>query len=183
MAIEHDAIPNADIHEPKGVSTATANQIYLADGAGSGAWANLNPFGGAYFTNLSTPYTLAATTAYQKLAATTTTTSVANFTHSGSGRLTYTGTAARHVHMVFDCSFSQASGASRDVTLAWYKNGVLMTGAETVRESSSGNLGVVAMHWDDMAATNDYYEVYIKISANQSVDFSHTYMFLMGMPM
>ena len=38
MPIEHVSIPDADIHEPKGAATALADQLYFADGAGSGAW-------------------------------------------------------------------------------------------------------------------------------------------------
>jgi len=35
---EHDTIQDPFIHEPKGVSSADAGQIYVADGAGSGSW-------------------------------------------------------------------------------------------------------------------------------------------------
>jgi len=38
MTIEHKDIPNANLHEPKGVSTASVNKVYVADGAGSGTW-------------------------------------------------------------------------------------------------------------------------------------------------
>lgn len=38
MAIEHDVIPDADLHEPKGIASADANATYLADGLGSGTW-------------------------------------------------------------------------------------------------------------------------------------------------
>jgi len=40
MPIEHVNIVDPEIHEPKGVAAASLNQIYLADGAGSGAWKN-----------------------------------------------------------------------------------------------------------------------------------------------
>ena len=43
MAIEHVTITDPNIHEPKGASTATANTVYIADGAGSGAWGALTP--------------------------------------------------------------------------------------------------------------------------------------------
>lgn len=36
--IQHNQLTGADLHEPKGVETATAGQIYIADGAGSGDW-------------------------------------------------------------------------------------------------------------------------------------------------
>lgn len=38
MAIQHKNITDPDVHEPKGTSTALANQVYVADGAGSGSW-------------------------------------------------------------------------------------------------------------------------------------------------
>lgn len=38
MAIEHVNIPDGERHEPKGISTATADQLYAANGSGSGVW-------------------------------------------------------------------------------------------------------------------------------------------------
>lgn len=38
MAIEHKNITNADLHEPKDVSSAVTGTVYVADGAGSGDW-------------------------------------------------------------------------------------------------------------------------------------------------
>lgn len=35
---EHKDLTGTDLHEPKGIETAQANQIYVADGLGSGAW-------------------------------------------------------------------------------------------------------------------------------------------------
>lgn len=37
--IQHKDLPEAQLHEPKGISTATADQLYFANGAGGGAWA------------------------------------------------------------------------------------------------------------------------------------------------
>jgi microcystin-dependent protein len=36
--IEHAIIQNQHLHEPKGISTASKGQVYVADGSGSGAW-------------------------------------------------------------------------------------------------------------------------------------------------
>lgn len=41
MPTIHDEITDPDIHEPKGVVTASANEVYIADGEGSGAWVSL----------------------------------------------------------------------------------------------------------------------------------------------
>jgi len=39
MTIEHVNITDPQIHEPKGTATAQAGHVYVANGAGSGAWA------------------------------------------------------------------------------------------------------------------------------------------------
>lgn len=41
--MDHANIPEAGLHEPKGVSTATAGTVYVADGAGSGSWVDPIP--------------------------------------------------------------------------------------------------------------------------------------------
>jgi hypothetical protein len=38
MALEHASLTGAQLHEPKGVETADAGTVYVADGGGSGAW-------------------------------------------------------------------------------------------------------------------------------------------------
>lgn len=41
----HSALTGSDLHEPKGVAAATSGQVYVANGAASGAWTtgfNLN---------------------------------------------------------------------------------------------------------------------------------------------
>jgi hypothetical protein len=35
---EHSVISDPDIHEPKGISTATIGEVYVADGLGGGTW-------------------------------------------------------------------------------------------------------------------------------------------------
>jgi len=35
---EHSVITDPNIHEPKGVATAAAGEVYVANGSGSGAW-------------------------------------------------------------------------------------------------------------------------------------------------
>lgn len=38
MAIQHNVITDPDLHEPKGVASATSGKVYVANGAGSGTW-------------------------------------------------------------------------------------------------------------------------------------------------
>lgn len=34
----HSSLTGSDLHEPKGISSASADTVYVADGAGSGTW-------------------------------------------------------------------------------------------------------------------------------------------------
>jgi len=41
MASNHADLPEAELHEPKGIAAASADEVLVADGAASGAWAAL----------------------------------------------------------------------------------------------------------------------------------------------
>jgi hypothetical protein len=36
--VQHSALTDPELHEPKGASTATSGQVYVANGSGSGTW-------------------------------------------------------------------------------------------------------------------------------------------------
>lgn len=36
--VEHSTLSDPELHEPKGASSASSGEVYVADGAGSGAW-------------------------------------------------------------------------------------------------------------------------------------------------
>ena len=57
------------MHEPKGVSTALAGQVYRANGSGSGTWRfpSGHAYGELYITSGTTPQTLSAASATAKL--------------------------------------------------------------------------------------------------------------------
>jgi hypothetical protein len=75
MTIQHKNISEADLHEPKGVSLATANKVYVSDGEGSGSWQTLPAklYAEIYIDQGTTTQTLAASSAYSKLNPTTST--------------------------------------------------------------------------------------------------------------
>lgn len=59
MPTLHSTITGADNHEPKGVESATSDQVYKANGSGSGAWSSV---AASEVTVLDTAGVLAATT-------------------------------------------------------------------------------------------------------------------------
>lgn len=42
LTIQHRLIPDAELHEPKGVASATNHQVYVANGVGSGTWKRID---------------------------------------------------------------------------------------------------------------------------------------------
>lgn len=180
MAIEHDVIADGERHEPKGIASATANTVYIADGVGSGSWEAHAPHGGWRYTNIGTGTTYTTPSTYTLLNVAGSSTHLYNFTFNSAGRLTYTGTPDRHVHMVVDMSLKHSTGSGQDIYFDVYKNGSTASG-ENVVTADSGNYQHIAMHWDGVVSTNDYLEIYLK-TASGNVIIHEAYMFVMGMP-
>lgn len=63
MSIQHAAITDPDIHEPKGASTANSGEVYVADGAGSGVWTPSSRFAELYISAGSGTQALTSTAA------------------------------------------------------------------------------------------------------------------------
>lgn len=57
-SIQHSALTDPNIHEPKGVTSATAGQIYVADGASSGAWTPIQDTYSVVLADVSTASTI-----------------------------------------------------------------------------------------------------------------------------
>jgi hypothetical protein len=64
---QHKDLSGSDLHEPKGITSATNKQVYVANGAGSGSWVGQKAFftGTLNLTSTATtlifPFTLNAT--------------------------------------------------------------------------------------------------------------------------
>lgn len=69
MTVQHNAITDPDIHEPKGIAAATAGKVYVSDGASSGTWkyAPGKAHSEIYITSGTTAHTLAAASAFTKV--------------------------------------------------------------------------------------------------------------------
>ncbi len=191
-AVQHSAITDANLHQPKGASTAAVNTTIKSDGAGGTSWSkvtppNLNgittngsvgmhidsngdgtfnmsytPHGSTYFSNIGAPYVQAYGAAYAKIGATTTVSgSPIDFTEATTNRLTYTGATRPHFRVVWMCSLDQSVGANRDISVAVYKNGVVLPNSEGITTTTSGNKVMVTGLADVDLTTSDYLELWI----------------------
>jgi len=170
MTVQHSAITEAQgIHEPKGVSTASSGQVYIADGAGSGDWRYL-PHSHCYYDAIGTGTTYTAPTAYTLINPTTAADSAPHaFTHNSAGRLTYTGTDTIDVTVEVSSTFKHSSATLVDIFFKLYKNGTGVTGTEAAMAALSGNYTHTTLRGHFSMATNDYVEVYCKTASGNVV--------------
>ena len=210
MTIQHNTITDPDIHEPKGVSTATSGQVYKADGTGSGAWAspllgqdtatagqvfisdgsNSGSFAGIYkYSNVyvafdaTTPaYSLATTTSDQLLDPTFTQGENLGFTleTSPNFRLKYTDDETISTVVNLTIATKQSSGSDKDCEWAVFKNGTEVPGSRVIRTLSTGGWGSITLTCATQFVTDDYIEIKTKASGSATVDYASIQLTLHG---
>lgn len=173
--INHNTLSDPYIHESKGVSTALAGQIYVANGAGSGNWVENSRIVNGYLTfSTGSPYSIAATTTDAVINPTFTVGTNNGFTglSSPNARIRYDGTESIAATIDARFSISQASGANKDIQLSIYKNGVELGGTRNIVTTTTAIYHLSSILGVTQLNTNDYIEVFVKASANTTVLFA-----------
>lgn len=57
---EHNALTGSQLHEPKGVASASSGTVYVSDGAGSGSWTNPSALYASIYTEESDAVTVSS---------------------------------------------------------------------------------------------------------------------------
>lgn len=151
-------------------SNGTAGQGITVDGSG-GFEIGHTDHGSITFVNVATPLVVTTPTV-PTLAAPTTVPSghSVEITESTTGRLTYFGTHTEHVGISCHISFSHTGGADRDVSIYIAKNGTIIASTEQVSTCNSTSKVSASSHADINVTTNDYLEVFVKISGTGDVN-------------
>jgi hypothetical protein len=181
--INHSSLSDPYLHEPKGISTASVGQIYIADGSGSGNWTeNSRAFGGYLTFSTSSPYAHSASTTNTVLNPSFTSSVNNGFTGlaSPNARIRYDGSEIISASLDGNFSIQQASGSLRQVELAFYKNGVELTGSRMILSAASGEWRNIAIKFNTSLATNDYIEVFIRADASTTINFASGYVRITG---
>jgi hypothetical protein len=186
MAIEHDSITDPEIHEPKGISTASSNTVYVSDGAGSGTWIPEK-----YHINGYIPFD-AVTPAYQHNVSTTFTalnptfsaTEIEGFSAgtTPNARLIYTGTEDTVAHCTFVCNFKNASGTARQLEAVFYRNGTAMNGGHIIVTAESGAWHSLTLTDMITLNTNDYIELFVKGDSAFTLDIASASLIVTSTP-
>jgi hypothetical protein len=96
--------------------------------------------------------------------------------------LTYTGTRDISSNIHISISTSQATGSAHNVEWQIYKNGSALAGAHVIRTISSGTWGSVSLLGNSTLSTNDYLEIYSKISTAGNVQYASIFWSIKGLP-
>ncbi len=197
--VAHSTLTGANLHEPKGVASATAGTIYVADGAGSGSWVDApitslqggttgtsgmnvysdgaggikvadTPHGSCTFVNTTTPNSTTTPTTFTKVAPTTVASGHGvEVTEATTARLTYSGLDSEHFGASASISFGHTASAARDISFALAKNGTVVASSEAFATCTNGIKQSVSIYTDVDLTTNDYVEVFTKIAGTGDV--------------
>ena len=182
--VNHSTLTDPYLHEPKGVASAGAGTVYVANGSGSGNWYEKTRFIGAHIAfDAATPsYQHSVTTSDTILDPTFVVSASNGFTGESSpnARLKYTGTEDIDAQIVFTISSKQTGGSNHDVEFAIFKNGVELGGSRTIRTISSGSWGSISVFGYTSFSTNDYLEIKVKGDASFTMDVASAFMSVMG---
>lgn len=173
--INHNTLSDPYIHESKGVSTALAGQIYVANGSGSGVWVENSRIVNGYLTfSTGSPYSFAATTTDAVINPTFTIGTNNGFTglSSPNARIRYDGTESIAATIDVRFSLSQASGSVKDIQLAIFKNGVELAGTRNIITTANAQYHLSSLVGVTQLNTNDYIEVFVKASAATTILFA-----------
>jgi len=136
--VQHSSLTGSECHEPKGADTASAGEIFVADGAGSGSWTENVEIEYGAINNQETDAVSVSSigTTAQTLPFTNDGVSEGVVTDAANNRLTLTNAGVYWVN--FNMSFSTvASGDSGDYIFKLLDDGVF-TGCSVHREMSGG---------------------------------------------
>lgn len=191
MSIQHKNITETDLHEPKGISTALVDTLYIANGAGSGAWAKLDPtqlkgittngvtgdlvgvdgsgnyvlvtapHGQIHFYDLASPSVVTYPSTYTKINPTT--------IASGTSRLITEGTDAKltytgtaTVPMAVSYSVSLDQASGADRdVIVALYKNETLVDARSVSTTQTGKKITLCGTMNVSTATNDYFELYV----------------------
>ena len=182
--VNHSTLTDPYLHEPKGVSTASANEVYVANGTGAGAWKTVQKYVNGYvpFDAVTPAYQHSVTTSFTPLNPTFSISEVEGWVGEASpnARLKYTDAETIVSFTNFTISFKNNSGTLRNLEIVFYKNGSVMNGGHIIVTAVSGEWKHATLTDIGTFSTNDYLEIYVKGDAAFTLDIASASLTAMG---
>jgi len=169
--VEHKNLPNAELHEPKGVSAASAGQVYVADGASSGAWASQDhAFAQGYIEGNASSTTISGTGSGNEVQVSfggAFNSALTNsFTIDTAGTFTYTGSDTVNVMVDVTIFATQGSASSVEYIFQIAKNGTVIASSVSQLETDGTNGRACSCGTLTTLNTNDTIELYVRNETN-----------------
>ena len=184
--VNHSTLTDPYLHEPKGVSSASSGQVYIANGTGSGVWTKSHAHIHGYidFDAVTPAYTHSVTTGWTILNPTFSTNLVDGFTGTTTpnARLVYTGTEDSLAFLNFVFNFRQASGTNKDLEVLFYRNGLPIDGGHIIVTASSGVWKSASLFDGEVLSTNDYIEIAVKGDSSFTLEIASADLIINGVP-
>lgn len=142
--IQHNALTDPNLHEPKGIAGASSNQIYVSDGSGSGAWTSKTAlFAQGHFSGNSTATTITAvdTPVSVNFGSTMQSDDTSGFSISPSGTVTCSTSGSRKYLVIFNVTCVQTSGVAALVSFSVSKNGSPLSFGKTKITTNGTDIG------------------------------------------
>jgi hypothetical protein len=166
---QHNVLTGANLHEPKGVATANANEVYVADGAASGAWqlAPINPHAEITLESNATATTVTTLGTYYLIGGTWVQQDAEGLSTSVSTGRIIIATAQQAGQYLLSCDLSMI--ASRNGVVAAFKfakNGTVFDTRKARRKIGTGaDVGAAtASAIAHGAVFNDYFQVFLTLT-------------------
>ncbi len=184
--VNHNTLTDPYLHEPRGISTAASGDVYVADGAGSGAWTQAHSYVNGYiaFDAVTPAYNHSVTTGFTVLNPTFVISTSLGWTglSSPNARLRYNGAVDITAAVQLCMSFKNNSGTDRDVEFIFRKNGGVLNGAHAIATAITGEWKTLVISDYGSFSTNDYLEVFLKGSASFTLNVASANLTVLGVP-
>ena len=157
--VQHKNLTGSDLHEPKGVAAANAGEVYVADGAGSGAWVTK-----AVDNVVGNNYTTATTS--------TGTTKATSFTYTGASQ-TLSKAGALRIKFTLTGGIRSLSYYAH-ARIYRYRGGVASAIGTSRQLKIEGNTGASSTYIEDTSgwAVGDVVRIYGYLSEYNGLDLT-----------
>ena len=183
--VNHSTLTDPYLHEPKGIASAGAGNIYVSDGAGSGDWTKGHAHINGYlpFDAVTPAYTHSVLTGFTVLNPTFSVNNADGFTGTSSpnARLEYTDSNNLTAFCTFTFNFKNSSGTDRDLEMVFYKNGTA-TDAHLIATAVSGQWRTATLSETLSLSVNDYIEIFVKGDAAFTLEVASASLIIHGVP-
>lgn len=158
-----------------GTSSTTSNEIFRIRGnndvivnAGT-LYPHRLPSGGLYMEANATITVVTTASTFVKVAGTTTSLQLNQFSMPANNQLTYTGNPAIVASVLFNASVKQSIAGGATITFAIFKNGTRVVGTNSAGSTTNNtNFTQISMEFPISMVTNDFLEVYVTSANNNT---------------